>query len=350
MAGRVEGHDLKAQTGERLDERAQLSGVARPAVQKVDGRAGAPDRARDPAAAASTVNGRPPGTAIARAGATGRGRVNQICSAQRAADSRCEPVEHRNATRIAGRMERNERSCFCAAGRCRGGHAGPSQSDGVARAAVISASKRAAGAGVGLLVAEQPQRVVAGEQYAVQILGELVGIGVAAELSLGDTGYRKTVAIMSNMSRWSCTSRSRTAPGRSSNSSRPRRRGSRQARRPSPASGRAARAAGARRAAPAAPAGRRSPRNGTGMLQDLQLKRLLGPEVSEQAALGQLGLLGERADRQSAEPDPARHLHGPVEHRGFGLVTLSHAPRKARPYGNGKLASTVNDGTRNSPF
>ena len=52
-----------------------------------------------------------------------------------------------------------------------------------------------------------------------------------------------------------------------------------------------------------------------GMLQHRQLQRLLGPEVGEQAALGELGLLGERTDRQPAEADATGDVDRLVEHR-----------------------------------
>ena len=59
-------------------------------------------------------------------------------------------------------------------------------------------------------------------------------------------------------------------------------------------------------------------------------------EMAEQAALGQLRLLGERADGQSAQAHSSRHLNRLVEHRESGLLTLAHQHRKARPYGKCK--------------
>jgi hypothetical protein len=54
--------------------------------------------------------------------------------------------------------------------------------------------------------------------------------------------------------------------------------------------------------------------------------------MAEQPTLGQLRLLGERADSQSAQAHSTRHLNCFVEYRESGLLTLAHGLRKARPY------------------
>ena len=69
--------------------------------------------------------------------------------------------------------------------------------------------------------------------------------------------------------------------------------------------------------------GRLEPR--AGVLEHRELERLLGPEMGEQAALGQLRLLGQRADREPAQPDPPRHVDRLVEHREPSVVALTHA-------------------------
>src|SRR6188472_2991298 len=61
--------------------------------------------------------------------------------------------------------------------------------------------------------------------------------------------------------------------------------------------------------------------------------------MAEQATLGQLRLLGERADSQSAQAHSTRHLNCFVEYRESGLLTLAHRLRKARPYGKCKPIS-----------
>src|SRR5207247_7658748 len=63
-----------------------------------------------------------------------------------------------------------------------------------------------------------------------------------------------------------------------------------------------------------------------------------GPEVREKPALGQAGLLRERADRERLEAARARLLHGGSEDLGAGLLALGwlrgggHAGIIVRPY------------------
>ena len=65
----------------------------------------------------------------------------------------------------------------------------------------------------------------------------------------------------------------------------------------------------------------------TAKLQHLKLQRFLRMEMAEQTALGQLRLLGERADGQSAQAHSTRHLNRLVEHGESGLLTLAHRHR-----------------------
>jgi hypothetical protein len=61
------------------------------------------------------------------------------------------------------------------------------------------------------------------------------------------------------------------------------------------------------------------------VLEHLDLQRLLGAEVGEEAALAHLGLGGEGADREASEPDPARQSARLVEDGHAGRLTLAHA-------------------------
>ena len=87
----------------------------------------------------------------------------------------------------AGRM--TERSCFldrCAAG----GHLESPQSAGRTKRGgrPPPAPRRRGCAGGGVGVVEQPAGVVVGQHRPVQVVGELGGVGVGAEVALGDAG------------------------------------------------------------------------------------------------------------------------------------------------------------------
>ena len=61
------------------------------------------------------------------------------------------------------------------------------------------------------------------------------------------------------------------------------------------------------------------------LLDDLHLQGFLGAEVREQAALGQLELLGQAADGQALEPDHRGQGGGPFDDRLPGGLAFAHA-------------------------
>ena len=69
-----------------------------------------------------------------------------------------------------------------------------------------------------------------------------------------------------------------------------------------------------------------------GLFDDRDLERFLGAEVSEQAALGQAGLLGEPADREAGHADDRRELERSRQDRLPGFFSLAHAFRIERSF------------------
>ena len=65
---------------------------------------------------------------------------------------------------------------------------------------------------------------------------------------------------------------------------------------------------------------------GGAMLQHLDLQRLLGTEVGEEPALGELQLVRQGPDGEAAEPDLAGQLGSAVEDGGAGLDAFGHGP------------------------
>ena len=68
------------------------------------------------------------------------------------------------------------------------------------------------------------------------------------------------------------------------------------------------------------------------VLQDPDLQGLFRSEVGEEAALGELELVGEGADREPFEPYTARQPDRVVEDRSAGQRSLAHGMKKARPF------------------
>jgi hypothetical protein len=192
----------------------------------------------------------------------------------------------------------------------------------------------AGGAGGGLGVAEQAAGVVVGQHRAVEVVGELVGVGVGAEMALGDPGPEhlgdrvQPVALVLGQA---VADRARLGvelgAGRHEQA-----------------------AAGQGVGVPGEPAPEQLTRPrlapgggqggadhqvdeaGPGVVQQLQLERFLGLEVGEQPALGELGRRGQRPDGQPAQPDPAGHTSRLVEHRLLGRRPLAHGGIKARTF------------------
>src|SRR5215472_2622294 len=77
-----------------------------------------------------------------------------------------------------------------------------------------------------------------------------------------------------------------------------------------------------------------------GRLEDLDLERLLGAEVREEAALGEVQVLREPPDREPLEPDLSGEPRGVIEDRRSRRFSLPHGRIKARTFVSVKRAIT----------
>src|SRR5829696_2745269 len=189
----------------------------------------------------------------------------------------------------------------------------------------------AGGPGGGVGVAEQPAGVVVGEHNAVQVVGELLGVGAGPELALGDAGpehlgdrVQPVALVLGQAVPHRAGLGVELGAGRDEQA-----------------------AAGQGLGVPGEPPAEQLPHPrlapgggqggadhqvdeaGPGVVEQLELERLLGMEVGEQPALGQLGRGGQRADGQPAQPDPARHPGRLVQHDLPGLRALAHGADKS---------------------
>src|SRR5829696_6383366 len=189
----------------------------------------------------------------------------------------------------------------------------------------------AGGPGGGVGVAEQPAGVVVGKHDAVQVVGELLGVGAGPELALGDAGpehlgdrVQPVALVLGQAVPHRAGLGVELGAGRDEQA-----------------------AAGQGLGVPGEPPAEQLPHPrlapgggqggadhqvdeaGPGVVEQLELERLLGMEVGEQPALGQLGRGGQRADGQPAQPDPARHPGRLVQHDLPGLRALAHGADKS---------------------
>jgi len=67
------------------------------------------------------------------------------------------------------------------------------------------------------------------------------------------------------------------------------------------------------------------------LFDDRDIEVFLRSEVREQAALGELGLLGEPTDREPGDADHARELERSSEDHLAGLFSLRHLYEIKRP-------------------
>src|SRR5215207_819287 len=192
----------------------------------------------------------------------------------------------------------------------------------------------AGGPGGGVRVAEQAAGVVEGQHGPVQVVGELLGVGVGAEVALGDAGPEHlshgvqpvalvldqpvadrawlVVELGAGPDEQAAAGQAVGVPGQ-----------------PAPEQlAQPGLAAGGGQGG----ADHQVDEAGAGVVQQLELERLLGLEVGEQPALGELGRGGQRPDGQPAQPDPAGHPGRLVEHDLPGLRSLGHGVIKARTF------------------
>src|SRR5829696_3705418 len=252
--------------------------------------------------------------------ARGAGMRNQRRSAQRAPRA--------GATRSRSANDR----AFLNGGEAAGGHR--VSSGGGPAGGEQQRLEGAGGPGGGVRVGQQAAGVVVGEHRPVQVVGELLRVGAGVEVALGDAGpehlgdgvqpvalvpgqavpdrARLGVELGAGRDEQAAAGQGVGVPGE-------------------PAPEQLAYpwlAAGGDQGGP----DHQVDEAGAGVVEQLELERLLGLEVGEQPALGDLGRGGQRADGQPAQPDPAGHPGRLVEHRLPGLGPLGHAPIKARTF------------------
>ena len=322
MARRVEGHHAEAAGQQRRNESGELPTDARPAVHEVDGGPVTPGPAHHALAGdahletarAAEEGGDTGGPATSTGGEEeiereGGGEPRGHAPQDR--ERRPERPLHRHRATVLPRRAWNDRAFI---GR-------------IFRDArvVEQPRERAAGALDGAPGAEQPQRVVAGQHDAVQLVRELLRVHVPAEVSFRDPGadgvgdHVQPVLLglheaLAHRPGWSSSS---VESATNMHPDRPLDRGH------SSQCSNSARTRFSPRGA--ASAGLDHPVHEAldAELEHLQLQRFLGLEVGEEAALRQLELVGEHADGEGAEADPARHGGGALEDGLAGQLAFS---------------------------
>jgi len=188
---------------------------------------------------------------------------------------------------------------------------------------------------LGFGVLQQAVRVMVGERDAVQILRKLVGVGVAAEMTLvdtlpercGDYAEPVTLQLPEPVANWAgpviqlrCRRHEQTS--------------ARHRREVTPFDPVLEEGSHTRKPAWLGESGAHDTLDKAvgRVLQDPDLQGLFRLEVGEKAALGELELVGEGADGEAFEPYTARQPDGVVEDRIAGHRSLAHETIKARPF------------------